>query len=598
MQGQLSYVKDFAKLVRYYKRSTVSLVEVATNRRSGRYSREEFEEAPYRFFETLNYRFRNEIKELRYQTDPVYFVDVFYRIPPNTKYMTQIQRFQFIDDMFSNNSTILTQLNINQICKILLACRICKYNMSIGMIRIILQQFYDQYQDIQISQLIDVIFYLSGKIHSHGNSEEKDLLKSMIREVVKHNIEKSEQDQQSNKNSTENKLTSNNQENDSKQLNKLLSNQSVISPIKQQKLLPKQIADVCWACAKLYFKDEEVIKYLLNHYLDILDVSKLSDTANILWACDVLSFYDEDFFYLAGNQIENSLNDCTPWVISTALRCYGNHGYIHPTLLQKFEQFILNQKDLSSYKSDDLWRIIAAYAKLGYTDDKIELYEKLTNQILNLRNSISYKVWILCGWGLGTAGMINSNFREFWEGFESSFQNSDSWQLNDPMYLSQFHQIYVMLNLMPGQKLLNLDNLPEQLVKKSSVISHQRSKKGGHVSDIHFEIFGVLRSLGFEVELEYSLRPGLMVDCYCKKLNRNFDDNDFLDDYFVVEVDGPSHYSVNLPDVLLGKTKLRNRLFDAINVKYFTVSLFEWKSLTNREDQNQYMINKLQQLKG
>eukprot|EP01024_Parvocaulis_polyphysoides_P012141 TRINITY_DN1434_c0_g1_i3.p1 TRINITY_DN1434_c0_g1~~TRINITY_DN1434_c0_g1_i3.p1 ORF type:complete len:381 (+),score=24.20 TRINITY_DN1434_c0_g1_i3:41-1144(+) len=357
-----------------------------------------------------------------------------------------------------------------------------------------------------------------------------------------------------------------------------------------ENILPKQVADVLWSCGNLNFKDEDIIQFFCDKYLTIIDKSKLTDSSNILWACDVLHFFHESLFENAGYQLSNQIENATSWNISTAIRCFGNHGYVHDILMKKVEKLILEKKTLDEFKFDDIWRMISGYAKLGCTQEQEQLYLKLANEIVKSQDMITGKMWILCGWGLCVAGMINPNFKSFWQGYQNGFNDKNSWRLKDERYLKQFCQIYETLNLCQGDEIyVDLQKLPQELIERSKKHWQLQQQQGGHVSDIQFEIYSISRSLGYEVELEHLLQPGFNVDMYCSKEG---------EEQFVVEVDGPSHYSCNQSERLLGSTQWRNRLIEAIGAKYVTVPIFEWQKLGERVDKNNYLSNKIAAIQG
>ena len=92
-----------------------------------------------------------------------------------------------------------------------------------------------------------------------------------------------------------------------------------------------------------------------------------------------------------------------------------------------------------------------------------------------------------------------------------------------------------------------------------------------------------LRRLGISHELEYTTADGLFSI-----------DLAIVDRCIAIEVDGPSHLTVNTLEPL-GHTRLRDRLLSAMGWQVVSIPFFEWDRLHQQEPMDAYVRQRLLQ---
>ena len=95
-----------------------------------------------------------------------------------------------------------------------------------------------------------------------------------------------------------------------------------------------------------------------------------------------------------------------------------------------------------------------------------------------------------------------------------------------------------------------------------------------------------LQTMGYRGELE-STRYGLPIDVLVPEID------------VAIEIDGPTHFFRNRPQIPLGPTVFKHNLLKQLGLNIVSVSLEEWNALAQRTDQRAYLQNRFEDgLKG
>jgi very-short-patch-repair endonuclease len=127
---------------------------------------------------------------------------------------------------------------------------------------------------------------------------------------------------------------------------------------------------------------------------------------------------------------------------------------------------------------------------------------------------------------------------------------------------------------------LGLITLPSSMLQVA-VQAYRDEAQKVTVSKSQRQVGESLRRLGISHELEYTTADGLFSI-----------DLAVVDRRIAIEVDGPSHFTVNTLEPL-GHTRLRDRLLSAMGWQVVSVPFFEWDKLQRPEQMDSYVEHRV-----
>ena len=127
---------------------------------------------------------------------------------------------------------------------------------------------------------------------------------------------------------------------------------------------------------------------------------------------------------------------------------------------------------------------------------------------------------------------------------------------------------------------LGLITLPSSMLQVAVQAYRDKAQKVT-VSKSQRQVGESLRRLGISHELEYTTADGLFSI-----------DLAIVDRRIAIEVDGPSHFTVNTLEPL-GHTRLRDRLLSAMGWQVVSVPFFEWDKLQRPEQMDSYVEHRV-----
>jgi hypothetical protein len=295
--------------------------------------------------------------------------------------------------------------------------------------------------------------------------------------------------------------------------------------------------------------------------------------SNILWALATLGIKDRIFHDFANDIEKRNLTSFKPQDFANILWAFATLGIKDEKLFQEFANEI-EKRNKTSFTPQAIANILWAFAILNIKDKR--LFESFAKEIEN-RNLKEFKVqtistilWACAVTKAFPLDLIKRLFKELPELIER-----DTIALQEATQL--LHVRLALMFELPNEHIPCSKKLLAQMRAAKERLPHTQKKVS---SLLHLAVADVLSKMKVNFEKEKYVD---ILSC------------DLVQDHLVIEVNGPNHYPADLK-CLNGESLLKLRLLNKLGYTTIVIPYWEWNTLETVELQENYLINRLEQI--
>lgn len=358
----------------------------------------------------------------------------------------------------------------------------------------------------------------------------------------------------------------------------------------------QELSNTLWALATLSFHEDAFVRQLLTHAQPKLSDFTSQGLANTLWALATLSYHDDAFVRQLLSCAQPKLSDYNSqafinslWALAT-LR-YRDNEFVRQLLIQAGPK-LYDSSPLGL--SITLWSLAtlrhsnASFLKQILAHAKPKLSDFTSQNLSNL-------AWALAVFDCASAcgprfvSLLLSSMMDKLDNLDSSGQilrviEADQWSTFF-LFLDDNDKLLPRA-LAANPRLLKMRQRCDDL-RKEVILSHLQSSRA------QLKVLSFVRQLpGCSGALsEYAAEDGMFgidIALLLKEGTMKV----------AIEVDGPTRFFSNEPEVMDGSSALRNRLLESRGWRVVSVRTAEWKLIKGKEARLRFLRGLLQPVVG